>query len=92
MGEDADNLNFTSVVMEALQELLSDYPNGTRILSEERSNNTLDPLYVAAKGAAEFAKRAQEAPASCVEPPHCAKNRVPPDTFSKDQKLFNEEL
>lgn len=41
------------------------------------SSEMLDPLYLAARGAAEFAKRAQEAPAGCVEPARCAKNRGP---------------
>lgn len=44
------------------------------------SSKILDPLYLAARGAAEFAKRAQEAPAGCIEPARCAKNSVPPET------------
>jgi hypothetical protein len=92
LGEDADNVEFNKVVEEALWELIPNNPGRIRIPSEERSSDTLDPLYVAARGAAEFAKRAQEAPASCVEPPHCAENRVPQHTFSKDQEVFNEEL
>ena len=40
------------------------------------SSQMRDPLYLAARGAAEFAKRALEAPAGCREPARCAKNRV----------------
>ena len=67
------------------------------------SSELLDPLYLAARGAAEFAKRAQEAPAGCREPARCAKNRFPAGTEGRlgglgesegemnDQALLNLE-
>lgn len=40
---------------------------------------TRDPLYAAARGAAEFAKRLQEAPRNCIEPEHCREIRREPN-------------
>lgn len=55
------------------------------------SGEVWDPLYLAARGAAEFAKRAQEAPAGCKEPARCAKNRVLAETEGQSRGLGENE-
>lgn len=49
----------------------------------EKQDSEIEPLYLAAGGAAEFAERAQEAPAGCKEPAHCAKPAPYQRTFSQ---------
>lgn len=92
LGEDAQNSDFVHTVQEALRELLPDASAEeiaamVRVLGEREvgsdgdiagsGSQKWDPLYVAARGAAEFAKRAQEAPAGCKEPARCAENSIP---------------
>ena len=61
---------FVKTVQEALLKL---YPrSGPSII---RLWGRGDPLYVAARGAAEFAKRAQASPPNCREPARCFENR-----------------
>ena len=89
LGDIAENLDFIRTVQGALRELLSDgftQVVPTLLLSEKRDH----PLYLAARGAAEFAKRAQEAPAGCREPAHCAENRVPPNDILLNQVPLSE--
>ena len=87
LGEDANNPGFIRTVQDALRELFPDASaqNILAVLLSGKQNSDVTPLYLAARGAAEFAKRAQEAPAGCEEPAHCAVNRVPPKNI-----LFNQ--
>jgi len=71
-GEDASNEQFLEAVREALQQ--------TPLRNVSRPSSTdIDPLYIGANGAAEFAKRWQGGTWNCMEPPHCAGNRDPDD-------------
>ena len=78
LGKDADHPDFIHTVQDALRELLPDASTQTisTMLSSATWDGEIDPLYLAARGAAEFAKRAQEAPAGCKEPAHCAENVI----------------
>ena len=103
LGEDAENPDFIRTVQEALRKLLSEssaeeVPAMVRVLGERKVDGdgeqtgdsrreAVDPLYLAVRGAAEFAKRAQEAPAGCMEPKRCAKNRVPVETEDRLGRL-----
>ena len=73
LGEEGDNPSFRKTVQEALRELLPQPLDDLSMLSELSSDSSLDlrPLWLAARGAAEFAKRTQESPAGCREPPRC---------------------
>jgi len=85
LGEDGDNPHFIEVVQEVLLEL-DLVGHGMRVSNQRmRERAAADPLYIAARGAAEFAKRAQASPPNCREPPHCAENRMP-------QNVFQDEL
>lgn len=55
------------------------------MLSSGKRDREIEPLYLAARGAAESAKRAQEAPAGCKEPAHGASNR-----FAAMKSLSNQ--
>lgn len=70
LGESALDPTFLKVLQDALR--------GIRISDTALiyvATDGPDPFYAAAKGAAEFAKRLQEAPRNCVEPEHCQQNR-----------------
>jgi hypothetical protein len=86
LGEEGDNPRFLEVIREALLELdlkaSSVYPYNTEGTVTRAAR---DPLYIAARGAAEFAKRTQASPPNCREPPRCAGNRDP-------QNVFQDEL
>lgn len=71
IGEDADSPDFARTVKDAVRELIQDPSTQytPRLLVE------VEPLWLAARGAAEFVKRTQEAPAGCREPKRCAKSR-----------------
>ncbi|KAI9867546.1 MAG: hypothetical protein M1813_008345 [Trichoglossum hirsutum] len=69
LGEESTNATFLDVVRDALRDLLGFDLLRVGILSSP------EPLYVAAKGAAEFAKRFQETPWNCKEPERCRENR-----------------
>ena len=94
LGEDADDQEFIQTVKDALRALLP--PNTTpqdipTILLSQKQGRENNPLWLAARGAAEFAKRAQEAPAGCKEPAHCAENRAAaPEYFQFDQVSLGE--
>lgn len=93
LGEDAENPDFILTVKEALRELLPSAATqnvSTMILSGKR-NGESEPLYLAARGAAEFAKRAQEAPAGCKERAHCAVNRIPRKNHLSDRIPLGEQ-
>ena len=95
LGEDANNPDFIRTVQDALRVLLPNTPPqviSTMLSSEKQDGDELEPLYLAARGAAEFAKRAQEAPAGCKEPAHCAENRAAPKSlhFQLDQILLSK--
>jgi hypothetical protein len=98
VGEDADNPIFGRVVKDALRSLIpaAEIEKSEVVFSglnaRSSSLNAYSPLYVAARGAAEFAKRAQEAPVGCIEPAHCAGNRWPPRESGNTQIPFAEEL
>src|SRR5947209_96629 len=67
MGEEAANEDFLDAVRDALYSLIPSVGPLT----------DFDPLFVVAKGAAEFAKRFQETPWNCLEQDYCKKNRIP---------------
>ena len=93
LGESADDPEFLQTVQDALRALLPDATTqdiSTMLLSG-RQDGEIEPLYLAARGAAEFAKRAQEAPAGCKEPAHCAENRVAPFDIQSNQILLTEQ-
>lgn len=92
LGEDADNPEFIRTVQDALRVLLPDTSpqDISMMLLSKKQNSKIEPLYLAARGAAEFAKRAQEAPAGCKEPAHCAENRAAPKNIQSDQVLLSE--
>jgi hypothetical protein len=71
LGEGAGHPEFVKTVQEALLKL---YP-GSGPGPSVRLWGQGDPLYVAARGAAEFAKRAQASPPNCREPARCFENR-----------------
>jgi len=89
LGEDGTNRAFIRTVKDALRELHSNTEASTVFVSGS-GNGEIDPLYVAAKGAAELAKRAQEAPAGCKEAAHCAVNRIPPENALPKQVLLSK--
>ena len=74
LGEAADDSEFKRTVQEALRMLLSKQ-SAMSSLQISVSREAFDPVYLAATDAAEFAKRALEAPAGCREPARCADNR-----------------
>lgn len=92
LGEDANNPGFIRTVQDALRELLPDASaqHISAVLLSGKQNSDVEPLYLAARGAAEFAKRAQEAPAGCREPAHCAETRVPPKNILLNQISLSE--
>lgn len=93
VGENANNPDFIRVVKDALRVLLPDASTqdiSTMLSLEKQDGDEIEPLYLAARGAAEFAKRAQEAPAGCKEPAHCAENRVARKSFQSDQILLSK--
>jgi hypothetical protein len=75
LGEDANNKMFLAIVQDALRELIPEIPPNMRTLFLE-SQVTFDPTFIAARGAAEFAKRSLGAPPICREPPRCEENRL----------------
>lgn len=87
LGEDANNPGFIRTVQDTLRELLPDVSKQhvSAMLLSGKQNISVEPLYLAARGAAEFAKRAQEAPAGCREPARCAKNHTPRMTILSNQ-------
>ncbi|KAL8745283.1 MAG: hypothetical protein Q9190_002566 [Brigantiaea leucoxantha] len=93
LGENVGDPDFIKNVQDALRELLSGASPqevSTLFLSGKR-NGEIESLYLAARGAAEFAKRAQETPAGCKGPAHCAGNRVPPVQIPSNQILLSKE-
>ena len=92
LGEDADNPEFIRTVQDALRVLLPDTSpqDIPMMLVSQKQDSKIEPLYLAARGAAEFAKRALEAPANCKEPAHCAENRAAPKSIQLDQVLLSE--
>lgn len=71
LGEDGADEKFLDVVRDAL--------GGMQALTTSRFWSLSvqnDPLYTAATGAAEFAKRFQEMPWGCKEPARCRENQV----------------
>ena len=93
LGEDANNPGFIRTVQDALRELLPDASAKQlpAVVLSRKQNSDVESLYLAARGAAEFAKRAQEAPAGCREPAHCAENRVPPKNILLNQISLGED-
>ena len=103
LGEDGENPDFLRTVRGALRELLpkasvekiaamvrvSSEPNadGDGKLAGDGGQEMPHSPYLAARGAAEFAKRAQEAPAGCVEPNRCEENRIPGETGGELSRL-----
>ena len=77
LGEDASNADFIRTAQEALRELLPEASAEEVAAMVRVPTDGEGPLYLAAKGAAEFGKRRLEAPAGCVEPKRCAVNREP---------------
>ena len=84
-GEDAGNSKFLEIVQEAAWVLISEGLANISFETLENLHNTFDPLYIAARGAAEFAKRAQESPPSCIEPPRCEGIRNPTTVYVQGQ-------
>ncbi len=69
MGESANSKDFLDAVRKALG------PQVAADLMPSLNLHEFDPLYAVARGAAEFAKRKQEAPKGCVESEECKKIR-----------------
>jgi len=69
LGDSALNEVFLRVVRDALEEF-----QGAEFVDIRLATGS-EPLYIAAKGAAELAKRFQEAPKDCEEPWFCRWNR-----------------
>ncbi|KAF4631362.1 hypothetical protein G7Y89_g6777 [Cudoniella acicularis] len=90
LGDEAHDARFLEVMRDALGVLIPEFP-GSRFGFLE-TGMFLDPLYVTARGAAEFAKRAQEAPASCREPSRCQELRGPVSGSGQKSWGSNEEL
>jgi len=68
LGESATDPNFLRVLRDTLREIQG--PENPTALNIDK---VVDPLYAAARGAAEFAKRIQEAPPhNCIEDKSCA--------------------
>lgn len=92
LGEDATNADFLRAVEEALREIYQGFDvEVVSALSDLRSDR-MDPLYLAARGAAEFAKRVQEASFSCPEPESCAHDRRPLHAQKGDQVVLAGDL
>lgn len=92
LGEGAENPNFTPTVQDTLRELLTDASTQnvlTTLLSGKRASE-IEPLHLATRGAAEFAKRTHKAPAGCKAAAHCAKNRVPPKYILSKQVALSD--
>ena len=77
LGEEGHNPAFIQVVQDALRELLpdSDAHEISGLVFSKPADDKLEPLWLAARGTAELAKRYQEAPRGCKEPAYCADNR-----------------
>ena len=71
LGEGAGHSEFVKTVQEALLKLYPGSGPGPSVRLWEQG----DPLHVAARGAAEFAKRAQASPPNCRKPARCFENR-----------------
>lgn len=82
LGEGAGQPEFARTVQEALLKL--NLGSGVKI----RLSRQGDPLYIAARGAAEFAKRAQSSPPNCREPARCFEDREIEDS----QEALSDEL
>lgn len=91
LGEDAGNPDLIDAIKDALKQLVPHRLNDIRISSLGGAEE-FAPVYVAARGAAEFAKRAQEAPPNCRKPPRCARNRLSETGFQDHQVVLNIEL
>ena len=97
LGDGTDEPGFVEVLQDALRELIPPAfaTNTTLFFSKGEAHRAeLNPVYIAARGAAEFAKRAQEAPKGCKERPNCAVNRRPPaedvaSLYGEEQRVFN---
>ena len=72
LGESATDPDFLRVLRDTLREIQgSENPTALNV------DKVADPLYAAARGAAEFAKRIQEAPPhNCIEDKSCARLRL----------------
>jgi len=71
LGENATNPDFLRVLRDTLRET-----QGSKNPTAFNIDKVVDPLYAAARGAAEFAKRIQEAPLkNCIEDKGCARLR-----------------
>ncbi|KAH8585747.1 hypothetical protein B0O99DRAFT_706830 [Bisporella sp. PMI_857] len=94
LGDVVDNHEYIRTVQDALMELIPHELTRESIMPFAKNHQSLNSLYVAARGAAEFAKRMQEAPRGCKESPQCRGNRHPQSmhTDMKDQAILNEEL
>lgn len=82
LGEGVGHPEFVKTVQEALLKLYQG--SGPNI----RSWGLGESLYVAARGAAEFAKRAQASPPNCREPARCFENRE----IDSSQSVLSDEL
>jgi len=88
MGESADSDDFLNVVREALA------PQAVANLTYKIMPQEFSPLYAVARGAAEFAKRKQEAPKGCIETEECKKIRkqLIKDYTSTGKYMYQESL
>jgi len=93
LGESARNPDFLRVLRDILREL-----DGSQNLAAAFNvDKVVDPLYAAACGAAEFAKRIQEAsPYNCIEDESCARSQRDqedtPSSTNNERKLHPDEL
>jgi len=93
-GQDANNPTFIDIVRDALREQVPD----TRMEAMLHSNtlhDKFDLVYIDTRKAAEFAKRTQESPPNCSEPPRCANDRYGSEILESEdeaEQVFVEEL
>lgn len=81
-GEGAEHPEFVKTVQKALLKLYSGSEPSVGLWTRR------DPLYIAARGAAEFAKRTQASPRNCREPARCFENRG----IDNNQGVLSDEL
>ena len=88
MGESAEDERFLNVLQAATGPLMTS--NNLSDLMTPGAN----PLYTAARGAAEFAKRKQETPRGCVECEECKERRrkLNEESASKCHEYPREDL
>jgi hypothetical protein len=89
LGEDANEPRFIETVQEALRILV---PGELRVIGLETRQEMWSPLYVAARGAAEFAKRSQASPRCGAMDSCCEVDQLPSGVPNEEEDVLVEEL